>query len=141
MRNHLPTKIIIASVALLLGGALYFFYRPKEAIFFSWIRSTGVTLDLEHTRSIVHAYLFKIPDWIINSMPDGLWAFGYSLLISTIWQKHKSLSRTIWMISIPVVTIGAELIQLTEIIPGTFCQIDLIFIITGIITGYLIGIH
>lgn len=141
MSARIASRILIATIAILLGGVFYLFYRPEEAIFFSWIRSAGISFDLESTKSFVGGYLFHLPDWLVFSLPDGLWAFSYAVLISTVWNKQKSLSRAFWIISIPVITIGTELIQLSGRIPGTFCPIDLIFIVTGIIAGYIIGTH
>lgn len=136
MSARIASRIFIATIAILLGGAFYVFLRPGEALFISWIRSAGISLDLEYLRANI---LTQFPDWIIYSMPDGLWAFGYSLLISSIWSNNQSKSRLFWMASIPLFTIGFELLQYTPWIGGTFCPIDLVFTIAGITVGYLIG--
>jgi len=136
MSARMASRIFIATIAILLGGMFYVFIRPGEALFISWFRDAGFSINLEYLRTNI---LFKLPDWITFSLPDGLWAFGYSLLISSIWSNNQSKLRLFWMASIPLLTIGFELLQYTPWIKGTFCPIDLVFTIAGISLGYLIG--
>jgi hypothetical protein len=136
MSARIAPRILIATIAILLGGAFYVFLRPGEALFISWIRNAGISIDLEYLRGSI---LTQFPNWMVYSMPDGLWAFGYSLMISSIWSRNQSRSRLFWLASIPLFTIGFELLQYTTLIKGTFCPIDLIFTVAGITVGYLIG--
>ena len=75
---------------------------------------------------------------IVFSVPGGLWAMSYTLLIFHI-KKDKKLTTIIWSIVIPIMGIISEISQFYQLIPGTFDLIDLImYIIFPIIVFLLI---
>ena len=80
-----------------------------------------------------------IPEWFIFSLPNGLWAFAYALLITSIWSGSKSWLRHLWMASIPILVVGYEVLQYEGLIPGTFSLQDIVFGMAGLIVGIIIG--
>ena len=62
---------------------------------------------------------------IVFSLPDGLWAMSYTMLIFHL-RKDKTVRTLIWSIIIPIVGILSEISQYYSLIPGTFDIIDLI---------------
>ncbi len=138
--NNFPVIFIILSVlSILLGGFIYIFLRPSEHIFFSWISSAGLDHWFTLARSNNHSLSSLFPEWFIYSLPYGLWAFAYTLLLTTIWSESRSWLRYPWMISIPVLVLGFEVFQYAGIIPGTFCIQDLSLGIAGITLGFIVG--
>jgi len=140
-KDHSNGLYVILSVfALFLGGIIYIFLRPSEHVFFGWIRSIGLGhwLNLFRESSISSSQL--LPEWIVYSLPNGLWAFAYALLITIIWKDSKSWLRYLWFISIPVLVIGYEVLQYASIIPGTFSTQDIVFGMGGLILGIILGI-
>jgi hypothetical protein len=81
-----------------------------------------------------------IPQWIIYSLPDGLWAFAYALLITGLWIGKGSGIKYFWMSTIPVLVIGMEMLQYIGMVKGTFSLVDLAFEISGLIIGIYTGI-
>jgi hypothetical protein len=77
------------------------------------------------------------PDWMVYSLPNGLWAFAYALIITRIWGRNKSWPRIIWLASIPALVLGFETLQFWGIVHGTFCLQDLALGLTGIILGII----
>ena len=67
---------------------------------------------------------------IVFSLPDGLWAMSYTMLIFHL-RKDKTVRTLIWSIIIPIVGILSEIGQLYYLIPGTFDIIDLIMYIVA----------
>ena len=130
----------LSTLAILLGGMVYIFFRPADFIFFRWIRAAGFERWLSHARHKAQSLDLFLPDWIIVSLPSGLWAFSYALLIASMWAKNRSWLRYYWMSSVPLLVMGFELLQYPDIIPGTFCFQDLVMGMTGMITGICIGI-
>jgi len=134
---HSPTKypdrfyIPLSLLALVSGGFIYLFLRTTEPVFFVWL-------------NLHHAYLFAssqgIPEWIVYSLPNGLWAFAYALFITKIWCGSRSWLRTFWMTSIPVLVLGFEFLQYTGIVRGTFCLQDIVLGTAGIIIGVFFGL-
>jgi hypothetical protein len=131
--------VIISAVALLAGGMLYILFRPSEIVFFSWIRAIGFDNWLNLVRNSSLPLSPELPEWIVYSLPNGLWAFAYALLITIIWSGSKSWIRYLWMASIPLLVLGYEILQYSNIITGTFCIQDVALGITGLTIGIIIG--
>jgi len=137
--NYYRLCILLCAFAIFLGGIIYILFRPSEAIFFNWIRTVGLDnwLNLARHKSLsLYQYL---PEWIVFSLPNGLWAFAYALLITFIWSGSKSLSRYFWMASIPLLVLGFEILQYAKVMPGTFCMQDITVGLAGLISGIWIG--
>jgi hypothetical protein len=82
-----------------------------------------------------------LPEWIVYSLPGGLWAFAYALMITTIWSGSRSRLKSFWMVSIPLLVFGFEFLQYVRIIPGTFCFQDIALGMAGMIIGILAGTY
>jgi hypothetical protein len=82
-----------------------------------------------------------LPKWIVYSLPNGLWAFAYALLITGIWSDSKSCVKYFWMGSIPVLVLGFEILQYPGIIRGTFSMQDIALGIAGITVGIIVGMY
>lgn len=131
--------ICLSFLALLSGGIIYILFRTSEPVFFNWIRAVGLGNWLYFVRNISLSLTPTLPDWIVFSLPNGLWAFSYALLITTIWSESKSPLKYFWMASIPLLVLGFEILQLTGIIPGTFCIQDVALGIAGLTIGIIVG--
>jgi hypothetical protein len=138
--NHSRLYILLCALALLLGGMIYILFRASEPVFFHWIRFAGFDSWFNFARSKCLFLRLVLPKWIVYSLPDGLWAFAYALLITGIWKGSKSRLKYFWIASIPLLVIGFEILQYTEIIPGTFCMQDIALGMAGMTTGILTGI-
>lgn len=121
-----------AVLALATGGAIYMLFRSSELLFFKWIHLIGAGNFISGIREFSLPLLNHIPEWLIFSLPNGLWAFAYTLIILKIWSGSKSQMRCFWYATIPVLVFGWELFQLFGVMPGTFCWFDTLFSLTGI---------
>ena len=139
-RNYSHRLYILLSVlAIFIGGLIYIFLRPSEHVFFGWINAAGFEHWFSYARSHSPSLSHLFPEWFIFSLPNGLWAFAYALLITLIWSGSKSWSRYFWLGSIPVLVLGFEVLQFPGIIPGTFCMQDLAMGLAGLVLGTFIG--
>ena len=129
--------IFISAIALLAGGSIYVFLRPGSFVFHRWLQPVGMEGIVERGNSISRGIADNLPDWLLYSLPDGLWAFAYALLITGIWAGSSSPLRFFWYASIPVLILGFEFLQALEMIPGTFSITDLIFSMGGIGMGII----
>jgi hypothetical protein len=141
MQHSVPYSLLIAFLAVISGGLVYVFFRPGEPLFFTWADEIGAGKLLSNFRSFTLPLIGFIPQWFLFSLPGGLWAFAYALIIATIWSGSKSGLRFFWFATIPILVFGYELLQLTDILPGTFCLLDLAFGLAGIIIGIRIGFN
>jgi len=131
-------RVILGStVTLMVGGLIYLLFRPAEASFLTWFGIAGSDnwLTLIREKSLSLTYL--LPPWLVYSLPNGLWAYAYSLIMLSIWKGSSSYMRYVWFLSIPVLVFGFELLQLAGYLQGTFCLFDLTWGALGISVGYL----
>ena len=133
--------ILLCAFAIFLGGIIYILFRPTEIVFFNWIPSVGLDNWFNMTRQKSLSLYPYLPEWIVFSLPNGLWAFAYALLITVIWSGSKSLTKYFWMASIPLLVLGFEILQYSGVIPGTFCVQDITLGLVGLITGIQVGIE
>ena len=131
--------IFLATIAILSGGVIYIFLRTSEHVFFSWINAVGLGNWINFARQHSLSQNLHLPEWIVFSLPNGLWAFAYALIITKIWSGSKSWLKYFWMASIPVLVVGFELLQYSGIIRGTFCIQDIALGIGGLILGVIVG--
>jgi hypothetical protein len=130
----------IAILALIFGALIYILGRSSDFVFFAWLDTVGLGDWINYLRSFSQPLSSHLPDWIVFSLPDGLWAFAYSLIIVEIWLGSQSILKYFWFASIPLLVIGHEVFQYFGLIPGTFSFPDLAFETAGIIAGILIKI-
>lgn len=133
------SNLIMAALALVAGGAIYLFLRTSDFVFFRWIETTGLPVNwIAWARDHLFYGRSPLPAWIIYSLPGGLWAFAYTVLILTIWKNNRSRVKYFWMATIPALVFGFESLQLTGIVPGTFCLQDMMLGMAGIGLGFLL---
>lgn len=131
---------ILSTLAIFTGGIIYILFRPSEPVFFDWIKFAGSENSLLNVRHHSLSLGQFLPEWFIYSLPNGLWALSYSLIITAIWCNSKSRVKFFWMASIPVLVFGFEVFQYLEILNGTFCILDIVFGVLGILAGIALGI-
>ena len=132
-------SIFLSGLALFIGGLIYILLRPSEHIFFEWFSRAGLENWVDTARAVSPVLGRLFPDWIIYSLPNGLWAFAYALLITTIWSGSISSIKYLWLASMPVLVLGFEFMQYPGIIPGTFCMQDIALGLAGLSLGIFIG--
>lgn len=140
VNNYTGFYIFLSALALFLGGLIYILFRTSEPVFFKWISDTQSGKWFNIIRYSFLPLNSILENWIVYSLPNGLWAFSYALLITGIWSGNKSWIRYCWMASIPLLVLSYEFLQLTDIIPGIFCIQDLLLGTAGFLTGIIIGI-
>lgn len=136
--NSSIKAILLSFIAICAGASVYILFRPAEASFLNWFTflESGHWLDALRDRSLSLSSL--LPKWLLFSLPDGLWAFAFTLLVLSIWSGSNSLLRYFWYLSIPLLVFGFEILQLTGALRGTFCLNDILLSAMGIALGVII---
>ena len=106
-------------IPLFIGCLIYVLFRTDTLLYNKLFGNFFSPIGSPKT------FLQKI---IIFSLPDGLWAMSYTMLIFHL-RNDKTFKTLIWSILIPVIGILSEIGQLYYLIPGTFDIIDLIMYI------------
>jgi hypothetical protein len=140
-KNSNRLCIILCGAALFSGGIIYILFRPSEVLFLKWLHTTPIYSFIRWIKPEFHLSDLHLPEWIIYSLPNGFWAFAYSVLITVIWYGSHSRQRYFWLATIPVLVYGCELLQFFGIAPGTFCMQDLVLGTIGLLLGNVVGIQ
>lgn len=128
-------KIATLLVPVILGGFIYIIFRTEKLIMFRWFDYLNLTDEINIAKSFRNN--LSLPDWFYFSLPDGLWIFSYTAISLEIWKSSITRSRYFWILSIPAAAILSEILQLLNIISGTFDFTDLIFYLLGIILSFI----
>jgi hypothetical protein len=109
----------------LFGGLIYVLFRTDSIRFFDYLTYVGLDESLSIIRSITLPMNQFIPEWVIYSLPDGLWLFSFSLLVNLIWSREDRLRFWFWTLLFPCTAIIWELGQAFQVFSGTFDWTDL----------------
>jgi len=124
-------------LTLLAGGLIYILFRTSSLKMFSWYETIGLgglTIEL---RKMTSQFADKIPEWILFSLPDGLWIFSYVSLMLFIWRNSVSIKNIFWISIIPILAIGSEIGQLFGLVSGTFDFADLLLYLFGMTLPFI----
>jgi len=108
--------IFLSLLSVFLGGIIYILFRTSVPVFFRLFAYIGMEQWIEKTRNSTLILSRHLPEWLVFSLPSGLWAFAYSILITGIWWKNKSHIKYFWFASIPLLILGWEVFQYYGII-------------------------
>lgn len=107
-------------LTLIGGGLIYVMFRTSTLKMFGWFETIGLDRLTNVIRKLTFKFAVELPDWILFSLPDGLWIFSYVSLMLAIWQNSVSPKNTLWILLIPILVIGSEIGQSIWICHGTF---------------------
>lgn len=107
-------------------------FRSESLQMFRWC-------EIIHINECVDSLRMQctLPQWIVYSLPDGLWLCSYVILVSTIWDFDLK-QGWFYVFSLPIIGIGSELAQAFGFMRGTFDWIDIVCYIGGLLLGYII---
>ena len=74
-----------------------------------------------------------LPEWVIYSLPDGMWLLSYMLLMEAIWDKQDRKIRICFVWSMPLLIMIWEVMQYMGIMSGTWDIGDMLAYILAII--------
>ena len=135
------TKIIVAyavtltlsAMAFITGGLVYLCYRSRSLRMFEWADRISAEAMVERLRSFAAIHPCD-SDFVLFSLPDGLWVLSYVYLMSTVW-KFDLHGHFLMISLIPLIAVISECSQAGGFFPGTFDIKDL----TAYILSYAIG--
>lgn len=132
-------KLIFGSLAsLILGTSIYILFRSSTLKVFSWLDFIGINILDSNIRKSALSISNHIPDWVLLSLPDGLWLFSYVCLMLYIWKNSITIQNLFWISIIPVIAVGSEIAQYFGLLKGTFDFTDLLLYILGGVLPLLI---
>jgi hypothetical protein len=124
--------IIHCIIPIFLGGILYILFRSSELKMFKWFAFIGFDDEILSMRMNTLKFKNYIPDWLLYSLPDGIWVYSFTSVLLIFWDNdYKNLK--IWIL-IPFITgIIIEILQGLKLFRGTFDVLDLSFSIIAFV--------
>ena len=125
------TEWIVATILLLIGCTIYLLFRPQNLLMFKIIDGLGGMSNVVSLRMYINHNCF--PDFIIYSLPAGLWTASYLMMMYLITKGYTRKSRLKLALPLPIIAIVLEFMQLLGLCIGTFDVYDLICYIIPLI--------
>ena len=108
-------KVILSIILVSIGGCIYLLQRTTGLLMFRIIDFLGLTDVVASWRSSVMQW----PEFIVFSLPGGLWSASYVLLADVVFARQSKVLRLAWGALIPMIGVVSELLQAMSLCPGT----------------------
>jgi hypothetical protein len=125
---------ILSFFAVFTGHLIYLGWRdgmPSWGLV--WAHYSLMYFLKESLGAIIH-----LPNWVIYSLPQGLWAFGLSMFVGGIWYDGPQSGGYFWLFVSWMAVVLWEIFQMLGYISGTFCWIDVVVGICGVGLGIIL---
>lgn len=107
----------ISSLAILAGGLLYLLFRPRTLLLFHAADALGLAALVDRLRQV--ASVWSLPEWVVYSLPNGLWSAAYVVLTPAVTRGYRRRTRLLLAGIIPLVGIASEAMQAVGLLRGT----------------------
>lgn len=130
MKNNNFFVTTISFILLIIGGIIYILYRPHSLYMFVFLKKIGLENILSQLAFPNNGLTF----FCVYSLPNGLWLVSAILLFSVLWRDSTQLFL-FYTISFSSISIFFELLQIWNVVPGTFDLIDLLVLLMSMSVG------
>lgn len=125
MTYKLRLLIIHCIMPLFIGVLIYIFFRTTELKMCKWFSLIGIKDYIITTKIFFLDVKSYLPNWIIFSLPDGLWTYSFSAMLYYSWDEIFLKYRILLIFPFCCLFI-LEIIQYKNENFGTFDFADLI---------------
>jgi hypothetical protein len=123
MRIRFFVLHVILPIAL--GGIIYTCWRKPSLLMFSWYHTIGLETFISLSRQYAAPFYGLLPQWVIFSLPNGLWVYAMTAFMAYVWHNSESaFLRTVWLSIGLLLGVGSEILQAAGVISGTFDLTD-----------------
>lgn len=103
------TYLIHVLLPFVLGCGIYLYGRDTSQLMIS---------TLIRVPTFINKIIF--PNWILYSLPDGLWLYSFLMWLIIIWKFKYSLQSCIWYSLLVGSSLLSEYLQKIGFLSGTF---------------------
>ncbi|MDX8335534.1 hypothetical protein [Candidatus Cetobacterium colombiensis] len=134
-------KLFIVLSSFALAVLIYLLFRSRKLFYYQLVEMMNLDSHVRAVRKIVWMYRKSIPNWVIYSLPDGLWLFsmGVSILHNRVFYKNAQKIFNLIFFTM----IGIEVFQGIYgghgTFIGTFDGADVVCYIIGYIFASVLG--
>ncbi len=116
-------QLLIGVLLILLGGMIYLSFRPTTLLLFHVLDGLGMMPLLTLWRDWTAQW--QPAEFVVYSLPGGLWAASYILLTYPLLHRQQTWLRIVVAGSVPALGFVSELLQQWGLLPGVFDIADL----------------
>ena len=120
------TFTLHVALPIAIGAAIYLFFRTTSLLVFEWLRAVSLFELTLTARGLLSG--ISLPNWLLYSLPDGLWVYAVTSWMILIWDRNPPLP---WLFVGVALGVGGEFGQAIAIVPGTYQHLDMLFYIAG----------
>lgn len=132
-------QLLFSSYIILTIGCLtYVLFRSDSLRMYFRFNKLFCLQAIKSIREFTMEFVDVIPDWMLYSLPDGLWLSSCISLILIIWKNKITKGSLFWVFSMPIIAFLSEIGQFFNIIPGTFDWMDVAMYLLGTLFPLLI---
>ena len=122
------------------GATIYVLWRPTRLRVFSWLAQAGLGDAVTAARQRAAGLGERLPDWVLYTLPDALWAMALSAAMARIWREAlRARGAWIWLAMGAVIGAGGEGLQWLGWLPGTADWADAVASLGGAGLGLWLG--
>lgn len=135
MLAYRKQEAILGIVLLLAGCSIYLLFRSTSIKLYKWCIAIGMSDVLDSMRENVKYW--RVPDFVLYSLPDGLYCTSYILIMDALWHDSRSFGKHLIIILVPLIACFHELAQGAGIAKGTFDNVDIVCYVIPIVVYML----
>lgn len=120
-----------ALASIFVAIVIYVVFRNKNLILYKWIGVSTNSILTIFTGNIQSNNYFL--NWIIYSLPDGLWLYSLTTIMTLIWRNEASKIKYVFIYVGFTIAILHEFGQFLHIFRGTFDIGDIVAYIMAIL--------
>nr|WP_307775869.1 hypothetical protein [uncultured Cetobacterium sp.] len=141
MDKEKRNKILIVVLSFSIGVLIYLLFRSRNLFYYQFIEMLSLDSAVDKVRVIVWEKRSYIPNWVIYSLPDGLWMFsmGIALLHNRIFYREIQKVYNVIYASFFIFEFVQWGFGGHGTFLGTFDKMDLLFFTVGFFFASTIG--
>ena len=131
--NARTAYFVISLIALICGAAIYPLFRGSDLLVWKVLPMPGfwemLWIDWDKSNGFLSV--------LVYSAPDFLWLLSGICLLRAVWLLEQK-TQNLYILGLYIIAAGYNAGQFLGIIPGTFCYIDLLTMMSVALTEGII---
>lgn len=119
---------------------MYVQFRAADHLLFTWLDIMGLSPAVAWLRAGTAAGLTPTSEWLLYSLPDGLWLYAFAFAMAWTWREPGTEARC-WRLTPLALGLGSELAQALGVLPGTFDVADALTYVAAFALAKLAARH
>lgn len=137
MMSRRYSIIIHCVLPIFTGSIIYILFRPTSLLMFSWLEQLQLMHHVYYVRQMVNQ-VSSIPEIVVYSLPHALWTYSFMSSFYFVWKGQNSFFEYFWYMLVMIFSLGGEVGQALDFIPGTFDYFDLVLSLIACICPFII---